>query len=68
MSGFVDRVGYQKLSIDVKELSAEQLRAKYDYLEEHYDEFAQLLRTRNPQLTMESRRTNELLVSTLGSS
>lgn len=65
MAGFINKMNLEKYCINVKELSFEKLREKFELLNENYDWYKNFLINEHDTMKNESHRTTEYVVDYL---
>lgn len=65
IKGFIEKIGFTDLMINVEEISADNIIDKFTYLEENYDIIRERLRDRGSSLKEESRETTRIVLEKL---
>lgn len=67
MRGFMERLGLTDCMINIEDISFNQIKSKFLYIEENYNLIKSKILEQNPYLKEESKKTTDLIVKTLKS-
>jgi len=65
IKGFVEKIGFTDLMINVEDISAHNIIDKFTYLKNNYDIIRERLRNRSPSLKEKSRETTRIVLEKL---